>query len=242
MRRTFIAVLLVIGIALPMCAQRRSFSTGARGRVSVAVGSRRGGVRIGGGVSFGHNPRFSVFVGSRPRYRVRPYYGHYYGHYGRYPYPYAVYPIYAYPFYDTLDSYDYVATTPQPVIVAPPTYALTTPQPYYPYSADDSVGLDTQMRQQHVGIYATPQPPPAAQPAPAAPNALTAPQSEQPLTVLLYRDGRRAEVRNFAIVGQTLWIFSDERAQKVPLSDLDLNATRKANDARGVEFALPPTQ
>ena len=235
MRRTSIAVLFIIVVALPLCAQRRSFSTGMRAGVSVSAGSRRGGVRFGGGVSFGHNPRFNVFVGSRPHYRVR----RYYRHYGRYAYPYAVYPIYAYPYYDMLDSYNYAAT-PQTVVVAQPAYAANTPQPYYPYSADESVGLDTQMRQQHVGIYATPQPP-AAQP-PSATAQPAAPQPDQPLTEIVYRDGRTVEVQNYDIVGQTLWIFSEERAQKVPLTDLNLDATRKANDARGIEFALPPAQ
>ena len=35
-----------------------------------------------------------------------------------------------------------------------------------------------------------------------------------------------------------LWIFSEERARKVPLADLDLDATRNANEARGVDFAV----
>lgn len=57
--------------------------------------------------------------------------------------------------------------------------------------------------------------------------------------VLVYRDGHTQEVHNYAIVGQTLWVLNEQQAIKVPLSRLDLNATRKANEARDVDFALP---
>jgi len=46
-------------------------------------------------------------------------------------------------------------------------------------------------------------------------------------------------VQNYAIVGQTLWTFAPQRTQKIPLSDLDLAATQKANDERGVDFRVP---
>src|SRR3989442_12672389 len=58
-------------------------------------------------------------------------------------------------------------------------------------------------------------------------------------TILIFRDGRRSEVQNYAIVGQTLWVFSEQRARKVPVSDLDVNATKKVNADRGVEFRPP---
>jgi hypothetical protein len=58
-------------------------------------------------------------------------------------------------------------------------------------------------------------------------------------TVLVFRDQRKQEVQNYAIVGQTLWNFAPQRTQKIPLSDLDLPATTKANDERGVDFRLP---
>ena len=61
-------------------------------------------------------------------------------------------------------------------------------------------------------------------------------------TVLVFRDQRKQEVQNYAIVGQTLWIFSPERTQKVPLADLDIEATQKANDARGVDFRVPSAE
>jgi hypothetical protein len=57
--------------------------------------------------------------------------------------------------------------------------------------------------------------------------------------VLVFRDGHKQEVRNYAIVGQTLWDFSAKGTRKIPLTDLDLDTTRKLNDDRGVEFVLP---
>jgi hypothetical protein len=39
-------------------------------------------------------------------------------------------------------------------------------------------------------------------------------------------------------MGQTLYVF-DTRTQKIALGDLDVPATIKANDDRGVEFQLP---
>ena len=62
-----------------------------------------------------------------------------------------------------------------------------------------------------------------------------------PPTVLVFRDGHSLEVRNYAIVGETLWSFIGQRTQKIPLSQLDLAATVKANDDRGVTFTVPAT-
>ena len=60
-----------------------------------------------------------------------------------------------------------------------------------------------------------------------------------PATVLVFRDQRKQEVENYAIVGQTLWIFALQRTQKVPLADLDIPTTVKVNDDRGVDFRVP---
>ena len=60
-----------------------------------------------------------------------------------------------------------------------------------------------------------------------------------PATVLVFRDEHKQEVQNYAIVGQTLWNFNPQHTQKIPLSDLDIPATTKANDERGVDFHLP---
>jgi hypothetical protein len=63
-----------------------------------------------------------------------------------------------------------------------------------------------------------------------------------PLTVLVFQDGHRTEARNYAIVGQTLWIYTEQDSKKVPLADLDVAATRNANSDRGIVFQVPNTK
>jgi len=67
------------------------------------------------------------------------------------------------------------------------------------------------------------------------------PVAAQPSTVLVFKDGHRSEVRNYAIVDNTLFDFdlADGRTRKILLADLDLSATHKANDDRGVDFQIP---
>jgi hypothetical protein len=64
-------------------------------------------------------------------------------------------------------------------------------------------------------------------------------QANVPPTVLIFRDQHQKEVTNYAIVGQTLWNFTPQRKEKIPLADLDIPATVKANDDRGVSFTVP---
>jgi hypothetical protein len=77
----------------------------------------------------------------------------------------------------------------------------------------------------------------SAQPEPAA--APAQPVADQPDTVLIFRDGRKLEVQNYAIVGATLYDLSDGKSRKVALAELDLPATVKQNDERGISFQLP---
>jgi hypothetical protein len=65
------------------------------------------------------------------------------------------------------------------------------------------------------------------------------PVTAQPSTVLVFRDGHQSDVLNYAIVGDTLFDFADGRTKKILLADLDLPATRKANDDNGVDFQIP---
>jgi hypothetical protein len=69
--------------------------------------------------------------------------------------------------------------------------------------------------------------------------AVQEPVADEPRTVLVFKDGHQQEVANYAIVGATLYDLSDGRARKVGLADLDLTATVKQNDDRGLDFKLP---
>jgi hypothetical protein len=63
----------------------------------------------------------------------------------------------------------------------------------------------------------------------------------QPKTVLIFRDGHQEEVQNYAILGEHLIALGETR-RKIELASLDLPATVKANDERGIDFTLPVSQ
>ena len=79
----------------------------------------------------------------------------------------------------------------------------------------------------------------SAQPVPAAAPKTDSRQEPNKPTVLVFKDKHIQEIQNYAIVGEILWVFTEQRAKKVPLSELDLPATAKLNEERGVEFHLP---
>jgi hypothetical protein len=76
----------------------------------------------------------------------------------------------------------------------------------------------------------------SAKPTPGEPEE---PVAAQPSTVLVFKDGHHSDVINYAIVGDTLFDFGAGRTHKILLADLDLEATRKANDDHGVDFQIP---
>ena len=139
---------------------------------------------------------------------------------------------------------------------ASPLFGDIVAVPYaYPMYVMDP-GIDDSMEEDYLGgptifdrrgageAYRAPQPreerdyrdnsnePPAAQP------VVEKPTPQQP-TVLVFKDGRQNQVLNYAIVGETLYDLSDGRAKKVALAELDLSATEKQNDERGVDFLVP---
>lgn len=88
--------------------------------------------------------------------------------------------------------------------------------------------------------------PPPREPAPA--HAVQHSQEEAPAvepdpplppTLLVFKDGRTLEVANYAILGPTVFDLTPGHRRKIPVMDLDLEATRKQNDERGVTFQLP---
>jgi hypothetical protein len=76
--------------------------------------------------------------------------------------------------------------------------------------------------------------------APAAQDASSEPEPPQPPTTIVFKNGNQLEIENYAIVSQTLYDLTPGHPRKIALADLDLPATEKQNDDRGVTFQLPP--
>lgn len=74
----------------------------------------------------------------------------------------------------------------------------------------------------------------------SADDATLDPDPPQSPTLLVFKDGRKLELGNYAIVGQTLFDLTPGHARKVALADLDLDATQKQNNDRGISFQVPP--
>jgi len=75
--------------------------------------------------------------------------------------------------------------------------------------------------------------------APHSSQSAAEPEPPREPTVLIFKDGRKLEVGNYAIVGATLFDLTAGHSRKVALADLDLEATQKQNDDRGVSFQIP---
>jgi len=63
-------------------------------------------------------------------------------------------------------------------------------------------------------------------------------EKKAPATVFIFKDGHQLEIRNYAIMGETLYDFSGSTPRKIQLNELDSTATVKANDDRGVQVKL----
>jgi hypothetical protein len=230
MRRWLAIAGLVAGLlTVPVRAQRRGgMSAGSAGRGGFVgrgtVVGGRGPAFLGApraGVRFGTGFRPPVFFPNRFEhnrfFRAYPlgYYGAYYGYplVSTYPGFYADYPypstVDSYPGYNTAASY---------------------------FDPDEQFQQSQVERLEHEvdGLRAERDARSSA--AADAPRRETEPQ---PTTVLVFRDQHTEEVGNYAIVGPTLWIFTEQQARKVPVDNLDIAATKKANDDRGVDFRLP---
>ena len=77
-------------------------------------------------------------------------------------------------------------------------------------------------------------------PAPAAPAPRPEAKLEQDLpVVLVFLDRHIQEVKNYAVAHEMLIVLDGSRRTKYPLADIDLAATMKLNDERGVDFEVP---
>jgi len=89
----------------------------------------------------------------------------------------------------------------------------------------------------------------ASKPAPAhvvdpklieVPGSVEKTRQPTPPTVLVWRNGQREEVKEYAISGSFLYDYSKPRAsRRISLDDFDLEATERVNQQRGVQFLIP---
>jgi hypothetical protein len=77
---------------------------------------------------------------------------------------------------------------------------------------------------------------PASTPAPTV--AANGNEESDVRTLLIFKDGHRLEIANYAIMGTTVYVFSGDR-RKIPLTELNLDETVKANEDRGTDFHVP---
>jgi hypothetical protein len=72
------------------------------------------------------------------------------------------------------------------------------------------------------------------------PSRFPRPSSRQPR---LYSKmaARKLDIQNYAILGDTLYDLTPGHRRRIGLSELDLEATVKENDDRGIDFRLPPS-
>ena len=204
---------------MPRPANRGAFRTGfARSSARPASRTSVFGARNAplAARSFGSN-RFAYF---RPWFRPRlwSYWG-YPGYYGGPGYPWSSLSYPGFPEdYQSGESYQ---PGPEEQADAGPGY-------------DDTLANQVQELTDEVASLRQEQGPP-----PAAARYQPSAREESIPTVFAYRDGHQLEAQNYAIQGQTLWVFGDQITRKISLADLDLSATKQLNDKRGVEFNVP---
>ena len=229
MRRllTFAAFFLIVSL-VPVCAQRGGGGRGGFGGHGVAAGHFSGGHSFGGmhsgfgGNRFGGGGFHGVGFGGG-HFRGRGFHhcfgcGFGYSGWGNWGWGYYD------PFmWDSAASYDYNQENEQQIALANQMNALSIQEQNLREREDRLQEREDQ------DLYA--RRPQAREEEHAAPS---------PATVLVFRDQHKQEISNYAISGGTLWVLSDHLAtKKIPLNELDLAATAKVNDERGVEFDVP---
>jgi hypothetical protein len=128
-----------------------------------------------------------------------------------------------------------------------PQYAGWIGPDYYGYpddsGYDDGPSYSPDSGYADNGGYAQPDdqgPPPPYEPPvePAQPSTAPAPENTEAIT-LVFRDGRTSEQIHNYILSRTTLSVLDGRHRDIPVDQLDLTATEKANREAGVDFRLP---
>src|SRR5271157_1726489 len=211
MRRwIFIAALSAALLAIPVWGQRGG----------------RGGMSMGGGRGGGYGGHYPYYSGR--------YYPGGWGYRGGYGWGWYGYPWASWGWYGGVgwygDSYSYP-------VQSYPAYVYAYPDNSGAYAQNSQIqqdeidGLNDEVarlreeRESQQPLNSAPRPPPK-------PEIRAA-------TVLVFRNHHSEEIQDYAIVGKTLWVFTEQRARKIPIAELDVPATTKANEARGIDFRLP---
>ena len=70
-------------------------------------------------------------------------------------------------------------------------------------------------------------------------RAPAAPLREEDAVTIVFKDGRPSEqIHNYALTRTSLYVTTD-RVRTIPIDDIDMAATEKANQKAGVDFQLP---
>lgn len=185
---------------------------------------------VGGSVGRGHMPPPAPSVTSIPNFGSKPNGLHHNGRFGQGSgfvggWAYAI--PYYYPAGDSAYGYDYIGAGNPDLYSGPPLGQY-----------DPSLHIVAE--QPPANPYMRNMPPPEAQVQPDLPARQLPDDKPGDPTVLVYHNGHHEDVNSYAIMGDSLYVF-DQGRKKVALTELDVPATVKANDDRGVEFRLPPS-
>ena len=243
MRRLGLVAALAVLLALPASAQMRggfsprggsfapragTFAPRTAGFSHSNFGGANFGFGFGGFGSFGHNPRFGIRFGSR-------------GFGGRFCNGFGC-PFFRRPFFFGSPFFAPPVLISEPAVVPVPVYV---PAPYAEPAANNPYPVEYQ------------QPMVAAVPQASADHdevvrlqqevedlkaqqaSRATPQAKPPSTALVFKDKHVMEVQDYAIVGDALWVLTPHTAKKILLSQIDIPATQRANEERGLEFKAP---
>jgi hypothetical protein len=161
-----------------------------------------------------------------------------------------------YPYYDSDFGYDSQPAAPAQVVVAPVAAVAPTPAPppvpLEPLMIEwqgDHFERMTSSANASAGSQSTPNSKQSELRAPvnaSSPARRVAPQParELPPAILVFRDGRTEEVNNYTIMSGTIYSKADYWTtgswnKKIQIADLDVPATLKLNQQRGLNFVLP---
>src|SRR5262245_35515854 len=155
---------------------------------------------------------------------------------------YSYLPSYYYPGYDYQEYEPSAVAEPAAPVVVVQSGPAPVPAPVPAQNPVDSVVLENRGGQ-WVRISNNGQIP-AAEPTPAGVKEPATPAPRPKPTVLIFRDGRNEEVERYMIKGDfvfagTNYWSTGAWTRKIPIAELDVPATQKVNEERGLKFSLP---